>query len=109
MIESSSQRGSLSKITAQLDHRHPAIDCSNLAQQVEGSIPRTIVDQHNLETFAVNLHDRFEAVIKIRDVLLLIVQRDHNGISRHEKLLYRASGRFCRSISAPKGLVTKLE
>src|ERR1700737_50947 len=74
MIEACCQRRSLAEVAAQLDHRNPAIDRGDLAQHMEATVGGTVVHEHDLEGFAVALHNRFEAVVEVGDVLLLIIQ-----------------------------------
>jgi len=39
-------------------------------------ILRAIIDQHDFERFTGSLHHRFQAVVEIGNVLLLVVERD---------------------------------
>ena len=45
---------------------------------MKGAIERAVIHQHNFETFAVRFHYRFEAIVQIGYVLLLVMERDYN-------------------------------
>ena len=83
MVETGRQAGGLAKIAAQLDHGHAAVDGRDLAQHGEGVIVGAVVHEHDLEALAVSLHDRFQAIVEVGDVLLLVVQRDDDGVLGH--------------------------
>ena len=78
MVEAGSKAGGLAKVAAQLDHGHAAIDGGDFAQQIEGAIEGTIVDQHHLETSRRCFHDGLEAGVQVGDILLLVVERNYN-------------------------------
>src|SRR5271165_2827412 len=83
MVETGRQSSGLAEVAAQLDHRYAAVHSCDLAQHGECVIARTIVHQHDFEAFAVRFHDRFQAVVEVGDVLLLIVQRDDDRVLGH--------------------------
>ena len=68
----------MSKVAAEFDNRDPAVDGSNLAQQVEGAVARAVVDQDELEGLAVDFHDRLQAIVEVGYVLLLVMQGDND-------------------------------
>src|SRR5215469_12509821 len=76
MIEARRQRGSLPEIAPQAHYGDAAVDRGDLAQQVKGTVARAIVHQDNLEALPVGLHDRFQPVIQVGDILLFVMQRD---------------------------------
>src|SRR5215469_15367688 len=92
VVESSGEAGGLSKITAEFHDGHPAVDSCDLAQQLERAIGRTVVHQDDLEALAVRFHDGFKAVIEVGDILLLVMQRDHNRILCHGRFYYTGKG-----------------
>ena len=83
MVETGGQSGGLAEVAAELDHRDAAIDGRDLAQHGESVVVRTVIDQHDFEGLARRLHHRFQAVVEIGDVLLLVVQRDDDGVLGH--------------------------
>ena len=83
VIETSGEPGSLAEIAAKFHHGDTAVYGSNLAQHREGVIAGAIIHQHNFERFTSGLHDRFQAVVEVGDVLLLVMQRDDDGVFRH--------------------------
>ena len=87
MVETGGQSRGLAEVAAQLDHRDAAIDRGDLAQHGEGMVARSVIDQHNFEGSAGGLHHRFQAVVEIGDVLLLIVQRDDDGVLGHRPFI----------------------
>src|SRR5271154_1665392 len=109
MVESGGEPGGLSKIAAQFDHGHAAVDGCNLAEQGEGAVERAVVDQHHLESFAASLHYGLQASIQVSNVFLLIVKRNYDGIFEHSILYYTAAqGRF-RSDSGETGRLFEFE
>ena len=40
----------------------------------------------------MRLHDRLQAIVKIGDILLLVVERDHNGILGHDLFIIDLKG-----------------
>jgi len=88
VVEPGGKAGGLAEIPAKLYDGDPAVDGRNLPQQLEGAIGRAIIDQHNLKALPVRLHDVLQAVIQIGDILLLVMQRDHNRILWHGSFYY---------------------
>jgi hypothetical protein len=84
VVKSGGEPGSLAKVAAQLDHRNAAVDGCNLAQRGESAVARTIVHQNNFKRLAGRFHHRFQAVIEVGDVLLLVVQGDDDGVLGHD-------------------------
>ena len=78
MVKTCREGRRLSKVAAQFDNRDAAVDGSDLAKQVERAVARAIVDQNEFEGLALNLHDRLEAIVKICNVLLLVMQGDND-------------------------------
>jgi hypothetical protein len=73
MIKSSSEAGGLTKIATQLDHGDPAVDSRDFTQHSEGLVGRAIIHENDFEALAVSLHNRFEAIVEIGDVFLLVM------------------------------------
>jgi len=88
VIEAGGQGGSLAKVAPQLNHGYATVHGGDFAQQREGAITRAVVHQNDFEALAVHFHDRLETIIEVGNVFLLVVQRDNDGVSRHECLLY---------------------
>ena len=83
VIETGGQSSGLAEITAEFDHGNPAIHSGNLAQHGECVVAGAVIHQHDFECLARRLHHRFQTVVQIGDVLLLIVQRDDDGVFGH--------------------------
>ena len=88
VVEAGGQGRSLAKVAAQFDDRDPAIHSSNFAQQLESSVARPVIDENDLETLTARLHHRLQAVVEVHDILLLIMERDDDGVLRHGRTLY---------------------
>jgi hypothetical protein len=63
----------LAEVAAEFDNRDAAIDRSDFAQHGERMIAGAVVDQDDFETLARRFHHRFEAVIEVGDVFLLVM------------------------------------
>ncbi len=87
MVETSGQTGRLAKVTAKLDHGHAAVDGCDLAQHSERVVIRAVIDQHNFERLTGSLHYRFQAVVEIGYVLLLVVQGDDDRVLGHRTFI----------------------
>ena len=83
MVKSSSQPRRLAEITAKLDDRNATVDRRDFAQHGKGVVVRAVIHQHDLEGLSVCLHDSLQAIIEIGDILLLIMQRNYDGILWH--------------------------
>ena len=68
--------------------------------KLKGAVAGTVIDEHQLEGLAADLHDGLQAVVEIGDVLLLIMQGNHDGILGHECLIIACS----RGILPPPGV-----
>src|SRR5206468_1209170 len=90
-----SQRSCLTEISAQPYHRDSAIPTGDLPQQVERVITGAVIHEHDLKALASVLHHSLQTVIEISDVLLLVMQRNHNGVLGHEALIIRFSRSAC--------------
>ena len=101
VVETGGKSRGLAKIPAQLDDSHTAVHGCDLAKQVKAAIRGTIVHQHHFETFAIQLHDRFQAIVEVSDVLLLVVQGDNDGIFWHEIQLYDYRPVFVTTVYSP--------
>ena len=87
MVESGGEARGLAEVAAQLDDGHTAVDGRDFAQHREGVIVGAVVHEHDFEGFAVRLHDRFQAVVEVGDVLLLVMQRDDDGVLGHSPFI----------------------
>src|SRR5215469_1173918 len=85
VVEASRQAGGLPKVPPQLHHRHPAVHRRDFTKQRERAILRAVIYQDNLETLAMALHDRLQAIVEVGHVFLFVVQRYDNGVLRHGK------------------------
>src|SRR5258708_20538256 len=83
MVKACGEPGGLAEVAAQLDHGNPAVDSRDFAQHGEGMVTGAIIHQHYFERLASSFHYRFQAVVKVGDVLLFVVQGDYDGIFRH--------------------------
>ena len=79
--------GRLAKIAAQFDHRHAAVNGRDFPQHGKSVIARAIVHKNDFERLAVSLHYRLQAVVEVSDVLLLVMQRDDDGVLGHSLLI----------------------
>src|SRR5581483_4491490 len=84
MIESCGQGGCLAEVTGQANNGHAAIYGSDFAQQREGAVAGAVVNKDDLEAAVISFHDCLELVVKIRDIILLIMQGYNDGIFEHE-------------------------
>src|SRR5215472_12121475 len=56
----------------------------------------TVVDQHDLKALPTGLHHGLEAIVKIGDIFLLVMQGYHNGILWHGRFYYTGKhSKFC--------------
>src|ERR1017187_1639433 len=113
MVETGCEAGSLAEVAAQFDHRHTAVDGCDFTQHGEGVVGGAIVHENDFEGFAMSLHYRFQAVVEVGNVLLLIMQRDDDGVLGHSfsiidrKAVFssrseeRRVGKECRSRWSP--------
>ena len=92
MVESGGEASGLAKITAQLDHGYAAVDGGNLAQQLESAVDRTVIDQHHLESLAARFHHGLQPRVEVGDVLLLVVERNYDGVFEHGDFYYTQRG-----------------
>jgi hypothetical protein len=58
-----------------------------ISRSMEGVIAGAIVNQNDFKSFAGGFHHRFEAVVEVGDVFLLVVERDNDGVLGHRFLL----------------------
>src|SRR5438132_4701210 len=92
MIKSGGQSGGLAKIQAQLDDRDTAIHGSDFAQQLESPVTGAIVHEDEFEGLRVSLHYRFETVVEIHNIFLLVMERHHDGVLWHGNIIRRERG-----------------
>jgi len=92
VVESGGESGGLAEVAAQFDDRDAAVNRRDLPQHGEGVIARSVVDQNDFEALPVRLHNRLQAVVEVGDVLLLVVQRDDNGVLGHDQLIINRNG-----------------
>jgi hypothetical protein len=83
VVETGGETSRLTEVAAQLYNRNTAVDGSDFAKHAKGVILGTVVNQHNFKTLTCRFHDDLEAVVQIGNILLLVMERDHDGIFRH--------------------------
>jgi hypothetical protein len=88
MVEPGGETGGLTEIPAELYDGDTAVDGGDFTEKLEGTIGGAIVNEDNLKAVAVGLHNVLEAVVKVGDILLLVMQRDHNRILWHGSFYY---------------------
>ena len=104
MIETCGQAGGLAEVAAQFDDRHAAVHSGDLAQHGEGVVVRAIVHQNHLECLAAGFHHRFQAVVEVGDIFLLVMQRYDDGILGHDLFIIdRKAVLGCRVLSCQLG------
>ncbi len=87
MIETGGESRGLSEVAAELDDRDATVYGGDFAQHGEGVIFRAVIDQHDFERLAGSLHHRLQAVVEIGNVLLLVVERDDDGVLGHSPFI----------------------
>ncbi len=80
-IESRLQRGRLSKIPPQAHDIHAAIVLVNVGKYLEGIIAAAVVHKNQFVALADGIHHLGDFHVQRRDVLLLVEERDDDGIS----------------------------
>ena len=75
----------------------------DFAQEMTGAIGAAVVHEHQFERVGLRLHYRFQAVIEFGDVLLLVVERNYDGVLKHI-FDYTATGRRILSDFGEAGL-----
>jgi hypothetical protein len=87
VIEAGGEGRGLAEVAAELDDENARIHCGDLFEETVGAIAGAIVDEDEFEGFADLLHDGLEAVVEGGDVLLLVMERNDDGIFRHELMI----------------------
>ena len=87
VVEAGGEGGGLAEVAAELDDEDAAVDGSDLFKQAVGAVAGAIVDEDQLEGFADLLHDGLEAVVERGDVLFFVVERNDDGIFRHDLMI----------------------
>ncbi len=87
VVEAGGQGGSLAEVSAQFYHRNPAVHRRDFAQQVKRAVGGTVIHQDQLEALPADLHYCFQTIVEIGDVLLLVVQRNDDGVLGHEAFI----------------------
>ncbi len=87
VVEAGGQGGGLAEVAAELDDENAAVDGGDLFQQAVGAVAGSIIDEDELEGFADLLHYGFEAVVEGGDVFFFVMERNDDGIFRHELMI----------------------
>ncbi len=80
-IESRLQRWGLAEIAPQPHQIHPAIMLVNVGKHLERIIAAAVVDKNQLIAFADRVHHLCDFHVQRWNVLLLVIERDDDGIS----------------------------
>ena len=83
MIRAAGQRDLMPRIAREEDRLHMRVALAHFAQNLAAAVTGTVVDKEDLVRIGQRFHHLFHALHKVRNIVLLVVDRNHNRNTLH--------------------------